>query len=392
LFALGLVLVLFSPCTSALRVLQFGATGNLGVPTLNALRAAHDVTAFVRCADRLRDTQQGNLDGVGVIVGDALDYDAVQAAVQSSCFDVVVSTAGCVDNEATTIADAGTSTFCRIFDHIATACCSPAGPRRAIYTAGLTLLPLPGLPGTALQEVVGDRVPQYVAHQINFQRLLSLAPGHQALRDKGDALEWTLLCPGSLVDDETVRGGHPETPLLLSTDVVPAFAPGAAFSPWMLRGPFKVPCVLLPFLRRQGERTLPYRAVADAIVRVIEADDGRYARRRVGLANPAGVRLSKSKEASAAERERRAAREAIYRRAGSASMSFRERPPAPAPEHSPPPAPEHCWTRDVGRFGAYSVEVATAVHLALHCGNRCAPQVRPNGPRRSRTVRAASSR
>eukprot|EP00966_Prymnesium_polylepis_P084924 1966127-Prymnesium_polylepis.1 len=146
-----------------MRVLHLGATGNLGTPTFGALRAAgHDVTAFVRSADRLRaQTEHADLNDVHVIEGDALDAAAVQSALDSKAFDAVVSTAGCVDNSVTTRADAAQSDFCRIFDNVASASeRARVRPLRALFLAGLTILDIPGVhPGVMLQSQLVRRVP-----------------------------------------------------------------------------------------------------------------------------------------------------------------------------------------------------------------------------------------
>ena len=273
-----------------MRVLHLGCTGNLGTPTFGALRTAgHDVTAFVRSVDRLR-AQHADLSDVAVIEGDALDAAVVQSALDSQAFDAVVSTAGCVDNSATTRTDAAQSTFCRIFDNVVSASeRARVQPLRALFLAGLTILDIPGVrPATMLQSQLVRRVPQYVAHEVNYERLCS------------SDLDWTLVCPGSMVDAE-----QSTEPLRLSASELPPAFPRRRG--WMLRPPASVPFVLLPLVAKQAEMTLPYADVAHVLVEQL-GPGAEFSRKRLGIANPKGRRLRKSPSARASERRRRADR------------------------------------------------------------------------------------
>ena len=116
-----------------------------------------------------------------------MDASAVDELLASNAFDCVVSTAGCVDNDARSDFD-GTN-FCRIFANIA-----GASERhlhrpdlRAIFIAGLTALCMPGIaPPITLQEsLIGNKYPQYNAHLLNHQRLVQ------------SSLDWSLYCPGA---------------------------------------------------------------------------------------------------------------------------------------------------------------------------------------------------
>ena len=107
-------------------------------------------------------------------------------------------------------------------------------------------------------------------------------------------LNWSLLCPGSMVD-----APRSAKPLRLSTDTVPAFPPRRR---WMIRGPLKISCVLVPMVARSGTTTLAYADVAQVLVDHLEPY-GPFSRRRVGIANPSGTSLKKSHAARAAERK-----------------------------------------------------------------------------------------
>jgi len=281
-------------------VMLFGGNGNLGSKVLYQLAACgHDVTCFARSEQRLRAGFNDRVfDNVTVIEGDACDRAAVDQALAGGVYDVAVSTAGCVDNDVRNAEDALASPFCRMLDNIAGAAEQHVPSRRALFIGGITALDLPGLtPPQPLQPVLQSRLPQYVAHMINLERL------------EQSELDWTLLCPGYLVEAAPVcpdpTGCVPEDqPLRLTTNVVPAFPPSRAFKRWQLKGPFKYLFVLLPFLRRKGEWTVPYESVAAVLVDNLEA--GRFTRARVGLANPLGVKLKKTQAAREKELKARA--------------------------------------------------------------------------------------
>ncbi|MEM7282337.1 MAG: NAD(P)H-binding protein [Pseudomonadota bacterium] len=70
------------------KVLVFGGTGKLGSDIVKALEAeGHQVTVFVRST-----SDKSRLAGLKVdyVVGDALEFDSVQAAMSGRRFDVVV--------------------------------------------------------------------------------------------------------------------------------------------------------------------------------------------------------------------------------------------------------------------------------------------------------------
>lgn len=286
---------------AGLKVLLFGANGNLGSTVLYQLSAAgHDVTCFVRLEQRLRAGFNDRIfDDVIVIEGDACDRAAVDRVMAAAVYDVVVSTAGYVDNGVRSEAEALATPFCRMFDNIAGAAeAHLPPPGRAIFTGGITALDVPGVePPTAIQSLLTSRAPQYVAHQVNHARL------------ERSKLDWTLLCPGYLVDapgcDKSTGCEPGEEPLRLSVDTLPAFPPETRFRPWQLKRPLKYPFVLLPFRLREEEWTVPYESVAAVLVNHLEAGGG-LSRARVGLANPPGVRLKKTQAARKRERKVRA--------------------------------------------------------------------------------------
>ena len=74
-----------------MNILLLGATGKTGQQILTqALAAGHQVTAFVRSPEKMRQSQEDTT----VIPGDALDERAVEEAMQSAPFDVVIIAIG----------------------------------------------------------------------------------------------------------------------------------------------------------------------------------------------------------------------------------------------------------------------------------------------------------
>ena len=278
-----------------LNVAHFGSTGNLGVHVLGELlRRDHDVTCFVRSEPRftemlsLEEFSANAKASIVVVQGDARDPKAVNEFLSSKRFDVLVSTAGCVNNDVITREGAADSDFCRIFSVIADAAeryLPP--PRRAIFVGGMPALSLPGATQT-LQSLLASRSPQYVAHTHNNARLLR------------SSLDWTLLCPGYMTDAPAW-----DEPLRLSEDIIPSFEMRGRFRNWQLSSPLQLPPVaLLRVARHQGQLTVPYAAAAASLVDHLEPG-GRFSRRRMGLANPAGRTLRKTKETRARELQQR---------------------------------------------------------------------------------------
>lgn len=170
-------LLLFAACierVDALKVLLFGANGNLGSSVLYQLTASgHEVTCFVKSEKRLRAGFNDRIfDDVVVIEGDARDRADVDAVMAGAVYDVAVSTAGSVDNDVRNVDEARATPFCCIFDNIAGAAEEHLPPpRRALFIGGITALDLPGV-GRPLQSLLSSRSPQYDAHLLNHDRLV----------------------------------------------------------------------------------------------------------------------------------------------------------------------------------------------------------------------------
>lgn len=76
-----------------MKVTVFGANGQTGSQVVTrALAAGHDVTAFVRSADKAPKVLPSARDRYHVAVGDALDREAVAAAIADA--DAIVSAIG----------------------------------------------------------------------------------------------------------------------------------------------------------------------------------------------------------------------------------------------------------------------------------------------------------
>ena len=116
---------------SLMRVVLFGATGNLGVHVLpRLLNEGHDVTVFVRSEARLRAAfgSSDMLSRVRIVEGDAMCSAAVDVMLSSGFFDTLVSTAGCVDNSA--LSDFESTRYCKIFCNSMQTATTQRGMRR----------------------------------------------------------------------------------------------------------------------------------------------------------------------------------------------------------------------------------------------------------------------
>jgi putative NADH-flavin reductase len=164
-----------------MRVLLLGATGNLGTRLLPALLAhGHTVVAFVRSKDKLRSLITPKLyDTITVITGDALDTDAVEAALLEHNCGALVQTSG-------------NSKPTDLLGRLATSISSAAirvgkqrrgPPLRAWFIGGLGSLTYPGTGGYQLQ----DYLPRLAsAHHRPTEEVLKAIPTSD--------LDWSLLC------------------------------------------------------------------------------------------------------------------------------------------------------------------------------------------------------
>jgi hypothetical protein len=218
------------------------------------------VTAFVRDQNKLLNiVGRGTPQGLRVIVGDIGKPTELAAAMTGH--DVVINAAGHV-----TEGDRFTGLVQNVIQQ-ATNALGPGG--RLWQFGGAAVL---DIPGTDIMAVDLPMVPKvYEAHRINLNALRS------------SSLDWSMLCPGPMID---APNGEPTKGLRLSVDQWPMPRPAYTYvlpkAAWALAFRQKVP-----------ELTISYEDAADVILNNLDRN-GRFSRRRVGVALPVGVRNFKA--------------------------------------------------------------------------------------------------
>lgn len=242
----------------SLRVLVLGANGALGTHVVRqALASGHQVTALVRNPAKLAADVR---DRVTVHVADISQASQAALAEAIRGHDALVNTAGFVtENER----------FIALFDQVVSAAESlPPNERPVCWlTAGAALLELDanGRRGVDLPRLRHV----YWPHARNLERL------------QRSTLDWRLLCPGPMVESDPVGAQR----MRVSQEKLPVTMPGvAAYLPGVL--------ALLLFAKRMPQMIISYADAAQLMVNHL-APGGAMARRRVGLALPAGMRGSK---------------------------------------------------------------------------------------------------
>jgi putative NADH-flavin reductase len=130
------------------------------------------------------------------------------------------------------------------------------------------------IPGTNLKGVDLPMVPKiYESHRTN---LIALAES---------SLDWSMLCPGPMIE---APNGEPTEGLRLSIDQWPVQPPG--FTYLLPRAAFA-----FAFKRVLPELTITYEDAAGVILNNLDRN-GRFSRRRVGVALPAGMRNFKAEQ------------------------------------------------------------------------------------------------
>jgi putative NADH-flavin reductase len=241
--------------SEATKVVVFGAAGNLGQRLVRAgLANGHAVTAFVRDEQGFRTRMGGTLpDGLALRVGDLRNGEAVGAAMAGQ--DAAVNAAGHATEGDDFVA------LCRTV--IAAAETPLAPPGRLWLMGGAAAL---SVPHTRFVGVDLPGVPViYEAHRRNHQQLMT------------STLDWSLMCPGPLVP---LVGDRLTEGMRVSVDTLPYAVPRyAAFLPRI--------GLSLMMKAKLPETIVSYEDVA-ALVMSHLARGGPFARRRVGIALPAG--------------------------------------------------------------------------------------------------------
>ncbi len=244
---------------TSMKILVLGAAGETGSRlVIAATQAGQQVSAYVRDADKLAGRLGGQAKATNVLVGEVLDEARLAAAMSGQ--EAVINAAGNAwdgDSFARTVQ----STIA-----VAEKALGPGGRYWMFGGAGVL-----DVPGTNLLGVDLPGVPAvYRAHRANFETV------------KATQLDWSMLCPGPMIPSPT---GRAHEGLRLVADTWP-FA-GPRFASVLPRL-----ALTIAFARHRGEITITYEDAVAVILQHLERK-GPFARRRVGVALPLGVKLSK---------------------------------------------------------------------------------------------------
>ena len=240
-----------------MKIFLLGATGNSGQRILRlALQRAHEVTAFARDETKLHSLVDRPIPpNLHVSAGD-ISRPADIAGLMAG-HDAVINAAGQVTDGA-----AFTQLVRTVID---SAVASLGEGGRFWLFGGAAVL---DAPGAHVMGVDLPKVPKvYEAHRTNFN----------AVRET--PLDWSMLCPGPMIG---AANGKPTRGLRLSVDEWPVARPAYTYF---------LPRLALAFAFKQmvPELTISYEDAAEVILDNL-SKNGRFSRRRVGVALPPGVR------------------------------------------------------------------------------------------------------
>lgn len=240
-----------------MRILIIGATGNCGIAlTRMALGRGHHVTAFVRNEAKLI-AQLGPLAGsdlLHVCKGQLSDLTLLGDCMSGQ--DAVVAAAG-------NVADEGS--FVPLVHSIIGLAEHALGPDgRFWFFGGAAALDVPGMRVRAAELPLIPK--RYVQHLENLARI------------ETSPLDWSMLCPGPMVDSPT---GEPHSGLRISADIWPVEGPGTGKL-------FRTARILKAFRQRMPEMIVYYEDAAQVILDNLDRS-GPFSRKRVGVALPIGM-------------------------------------------------------------------------------------------------------
>jgi uncharacterized protein len=244
-----------------MKVFLLGATGRSGRRILKfALERGHQVTAFVRDQNKLAEMLGRRLpDGLHVIAAD-IDKSAELAEAMTG-HDVVVNAAGYVTEG---------NHFTRLVGNVIDQTINSLGAGGRLWQfGGAAML---DIPGTSAMGVDLPMVPKvYQWHRTNFNAL------------KKSSLDWSMLCPGPMIE---APDGKPTNGLRLSVDEWPMQRPSYTYV-------LPKAALAFAFKQRVPELTISYEDAADIILNNLDRN-GRFSRRRVGVALPIGMHNRKA--------------------------------------------------------------------------------------------------
>ena len=237
-----------------MRLCVLGATGNSGRRIVSeALARGHEVTALVRTTSALAPASK-----LSICQNDFTDTSRLASALRAH--DVAINAAGYVTDG---------SRFTDLVGRIIKAADLALGPNGRFWLfGGAALLNVPGAKWTGI-DLPG--VPKmYEAHRTNYNEV------------RASGLDWSMLCPGPMID---APDGKATSGLILSEDVWPVPRPGFTYA---------LPRIAtsLAFKRAMPQLTIYYEDAAKVILDHLERN-GRFSRKRVGVALPDGERRNK---------------------------------------------------------------------------------------------------
>jgi len=244
------------------KIFLLGATGNSGKRILRlALQRDHEVTAFVRDEAKLLSFVDRPIPpNLHVSIGD-ISKSADIARVMVG-HDVAINAAG-------TVAD-GVSAFTQLVQTVVDSAIASLGEGGRLWQfGGAAVL---NVPDTHMMAVDLPKVPKvYEAHRTNLNAL------------RKSPLDWSMLCPGPMIASENAK---PTKDLRLSADEWPMARPAYTYV---------LPRLALAFAFKQKvpELTISYEDAAEIILDNL-SKNGRFSRRRVGVALPPGMRNYKN--------------------------------------------------------------------------------------------------
>jgi putative NADH-flavin reductase len=239
------------------KIFLLGATGNAGRRILKlALQRAHEVTAFVRDEAKLLSVVDRPIPpNLHVLIGDTSKSADIARVMVGH--DVAINAAGHVTDG---------STFTQLVQTVVDAAVGSLGEGGRLWQfGGAAVLDVPRM---HMMAVDLPKVPKvYEAHRTNLNAL------------QKSPLDWSMLCPGPMIASEN---GKPTRDLRVSVDEWPTERPSYTYV---------LPRLALAFAFKQKvpELTVSYEDAAEVILDNL-SKNGRFSRRRVGVALPPGLR------------------------------------------------------------------------------------------------------
>jgi putative NADH-flavin reductase len=244
------------------KIFLLGATGNGGRRILRlALQRAHEVTAFVRDEAKLLSVIDRRISSdMHVVIGDTSQSTDLARAMIGH--DVAINAAGNVKDG---------PAFTQLVRTVVDAAIASLGEGGRLWQfGGAAVL---DVPGTRVMTVDLPKVPKiYEAHRTNLNAL------------RTSPLDWSMLCPGPMI---AAANGKPTMDLRLSVDEWPMARPAYTYVLPKL-------AMALAFKQKLPELTISYEDAAEVILDNL-SKNGRFFRRRVGVALPPGLHNYKDK-------------------------------------------------------------------------------------------------